>query len=70
MAITVSYAIEEAIKACGSQRVLAEKAGVSQAAISKYLRGVMIPTGVTAKKLSEATGGLLKPSDFAPHIFD
>ncbi len=49
---------------------LAEKTGISQGAISKYLRGDALPRGDTAKSLSKAVGGRLRPADFAPHIFD
>lgn len=62
--------ISSAIEICGTQMALAEKTGISQGAISKYLRGDALPRGDTAKSLSKAVGGRLRPADFAPHIFD
>ncbi len=61
--------VAEAVKTCGSQSELARRTGVTQGAISKYLRCDALPTGVTAKKLSLAVEGKQPPSDFAPHIF-
>lgn len=54
----------------GSQSALAKKALLSQGAISKYLRGASLPSGVAAKNLSIATDGKIEPSGFAPHIFN
>jgi DNA transposition AAA+ family ATPase len=64
----IKNSISKAITTCGSQTKLAVKAGVSQGAIGKYLRGHAMPTGITAKNLSKAVGNQ-PPSDFAPHIF-
>jgi len=61
--------IQQAITICGSQVALADKAEITQGAIGKYIREECLPTGVTAKKLSKAVSGKLKPKDFAPHIF-
>ncbi|MGZ4953554.1 MAG: helix-turn-helix domain-containing protein [Methylobacter sp.] len=66
----VKQSIEQAIAICETQTALADKAGVTQGAISKYLRGDALPKGETAKNLSVAVAGILKPADFAPHIFD
>lgn len=65
----VKKSISEAIKDCGTQDALAKKAGITQGAIGKYLRGEALPTGVTAKNLSKAVEGKQTPADFAPHIF-
>jgi len=65
----VKKSVRTAIKICGTQDALAKKAGVTQGAVGKYLRGESIPTGVTAKNLSNAVNGELQPCDFAPHIF-
>lgn len=54
---------------CGTQDKLAKKAGITQGAIGKYLRGDALPTGVTANKLSFAVDGTQEPASFAPHIF-
>lgn len=61
---------KEAIEIAGSQKKLAEKSGMSQAAISKYLRGKIIPSGVAAKKLEKAVDFKITCDKFAPHIFD
>lgn len=66
----VSRSVWSAVGLVGSQKELASRAGVSQGAISKYCRQACLPSGVTARRLSKATGGKLKPSDFAPHIFN
>jgi transcriptional regulator with XRE-family HTH domain len=66
----VSQSINKAIAYCGgSQMRLAKKAGLSQGAISKYIRKESLPTGVTARLLAEAVDGTQSPKDFAPHIF-
>lgn len=58
-----------AIDMCGSQAALAKKTGITQGAVGKYYRGEALPRGETANALSRAVDGKLKPSDFAPHIF-
>jgi transcriptional regulator with XRE-family HTH domain len=66
----VSQSVLKAIAYCGgSQMRLAKKAGLSQGAISKYVRKESLPTGVTAKQLVEAVDGTQSAKDFAPHIF-
>lgn len=65
----VKNSVSVAIESCGTQEKLAKKAGITQGAISKYLRGDALPKGETANALSKAIDGKLKPADFAPHIF-
>lgn len=65
----VKKSVSESISICGTQAALAKKAGITQGAVGKYLRGEAFPRGETANALSKAVGGKLKPSDFAPHIF-
>lgn len=65
----VKAAVEEAVVDCGSQVALAEKAGISQGAIGKYLRREALPTGVTANNLSAAVEFRISRERFAPHIF-
>lgn len=65
----VKKSVAEAVKLCGTQCALAERSGVTQGAIGKYLRGDALPRGETAKKLSKAVDGKMGPRDFAPHIF-
>ena len=55
---------DKAIKIAGTQKILARKAGLSQGAISKYKRGVAIPRGWAAKRLSDAVGGEITPQQF------
>lgn len=61
---------KEAIEMAGSQKKLAEKSGLSQGVISKYLRGETMPSGVAAKKLERAVNFKITRDKFAPHIFD
>lgn len=65
----VKRSISIAIEICGSQSKLASKAGISQGAVNKYVRGEAMPRGETAIALSKATAGKLTPADFAPQIF-
>jgi len=65
----VKKAVAEAISYCGSQVILAEKAKVTQGAISKYLRGAAMPTGRTARNLSDAVDETVSLGRFAPLIF-
>ena len=66
----VSEAVKLAIGICGSQSQLAERTGITQGAVGKYLNKKALPTGVTAKKLSKAVNYSLSKERFAPHIFD
>lgn len=68
--IIIKEAVKDAVTYCGSQVALADKAGITQGAIGKYLRGDAMPTGVTAKKLSQAVDSTISRDRFAPHIFD
>ena len=43
--------VATAVESCNTQFELARKAGLTQGAISKYIRAESLPTGVTAKKL-------------------
>lgn len=63
-------AIAEAVEIVGTQNVLADKSGLSQGAISKYLRGEAKPKGENAKKLEMAVDMKIPRHRFAPHIFD
>jgi len=66
----VKKSVSKAVASCGSQSALARKAKITQGAIGKYLRGDALPTGVTAKKLSEAVNSEIDPYYFAPLIFE
>lgn len=65
----VVMAVKEAVEYCGSQSALAEKAGVSQGAVNKYLRRDCMPTGVTARNLSRAVDNVIPKHRFAPLVF-
>lgn len=65
----VIKSVATAVAICGSQAKLAKKAGLTQGAVGKYVRGETLPRGETAIVLSKAVGGELTPYDFAPHIF-
>ena len=65
----IKNSVTQAISICGSQVALAKRAGITQGAIGKYIRGEAKPTGVTARKLSLAVCRKLSPADFAPEIF-
>ncbi|MDG6881071.1 Uncharacterized protein conserved in bacteria, prophage-related [Phocoenobacter uteri] len=59
--------IDKAIKICGSQSVLAEKCGVSQNAVSLWLRGY----GINAKyllKIEQATNGQVTVADIVASV--
>ena len=64
----IRQSVQDAIAIIGTQEKLADKSGLSQGAISKYVRGDAMPSGQAAKKLSAASG--FPPVRFAPHIFD
>lgn len=66
----VKKSVADAVVIAGTQVALAKRAHITQGAIGKYLRGDSIPSGLTAKHLSEAVDGRIPPSGFAPHIFD
>jgi hypothetical protein len=66
----VKESVSKAVAYCGTQMNLANKAGITQGAVRKYLIGESLPTGVTAKKLSKAVDNNQLPCEFAPHIFD
>jgi len=65
----VKRSIRRAVEICGTQDLLAKKAGLSQQAIGKYLYSGSIPKAQTALRLSEAVNGELTPADFAPDAY-
>jgi len=66
----VKQSVLKAIEICGTQDKLAERAGITQGAVGKYIRKEAMPRGETAKRLSKAVNGALSPYHFAPLIFD
>ena len=65
----VQRSVRRAVAICGTQELLAKKAGLSQQAIGKYLYSGSIPRAQTALRLSEAVNGVLTPADFAPDAY-
>jgi Helix-turn-helix. len=65
----IKDAVNEAILYCGSQVSLAEKSNLTQGAIGKYIREEAMPTGVTARRLSEAVDLTIPKERFAPLVF-
>ena len=65
----VQRSIRRAVAICGTQELLAKKAGLSQQAIGKYLYSGSIPKAPTALRLSKAVNGELTPADFAPDSY-
>jgi transcriptional regulator with XRE-family HTH domain len=65
----VQRSIRRAVAICGTQELLAKKAGLSQQAIGKYLYSNSIPKAPTALRLSKAVNGELTPADFAPDAY-
>ena len=65
----IKDAVAEAIKIAGTQKLLANNAGLSQGAIGKYYRGEARPRGETAIMLERAVDKKIQRSRFAPHIF-
>ena len=53
-----------------SQTQFAEKIGVSQPTLSRYLVGETIPSVVTAIKIEQVTGGAVKPRDWLTVVED
>jgi len=60
--------IQKAISVAGGQVALAKKVGVSQGAVSKWVKGGVIRPE-NAKLIQKATGGLVKAADLRPDIF-
>ena len=61
--------IEKAIKICGGQAALAEKIGVSQPAVHKWLKGL---TGIDPKHaipIEQATNGQVTRHELSPDIY-
>lgn len=55
---------------CGSQKKLADKLGVTQPQVSKWLKGLAIPSFTTAIFIEKAFKGKIKSKDICPHYFD
>ena len=60
--------IQKAIEVCGSQEKLAARVGVSQVAVSKWLRGGDIDPR-RAPLIEEATGGVVSRADLFPDLW-
>lgn len=65
----IKKAVAEAIVIAGSQQLLAQKAGLTQGAISKYILGKSKPRGEIALRLEKACDFKVTRTRFAPHIF-
>jgi len=52
------------------QKTFAEKIGVSQPTLSRYLVGETIPSVVTAIRIEDVTRGAVKPRDWVTVIED
>jgi DNA-binding transcriptional regulator YdaS (Cro superfamily) len=61
--------VRRAIKVCGSQTRLAERAGISQQAISRLLYTAQSVTGEVAVALERATDGLVQRRELRPDLF-
>lgn len=61
--------IQRAVKIAGSQRALAEKAGLSQQMISWLLTTAPNVTAEVAVKLERATDGAVTRADLRPDLF-
>lgn len=59
--------IEKAIKIVGSQKELAEKVGVDQSAVSKWLRGGGIRSQYIPK-IVQATGGIVSTEEILSSV--
>lgn len=62
-------ATKKAIDIVGGQTALANKTGISQAAISKLARGINRVSPESAVKIELATDGRVTRSDLRPDIF-
>lgn len=47
-----------------AQAALAAHIGVTQAAVSMWVNGVMVPEPATMRKIHRVTGGKVTPNDF------
>lgn len=61
--------IERAIKICGRQQDLAERAGCAQQTISKYLIGEIRISAEHAVQIERATDGEVARSDLRPDLW-
>ncbi len=63
----MNMVIKRALEIVGSQRLLADKCGVSQPAVHKWLKGGMVsPEKVNS--IVNATGGLIKAHEIRPDL--
>lgn len=60
--------IERAIQIAGGQAALAERAGISQTAVHKYLYGKVRPKAETAIAIERATDGVVSRKTLRPDI--
>lgn len=61
--------IERAIRACGRQQDLAERAGCAQQTISKYLNGEIRVSAEHAVAIERATQGAVTRSELRPDLW-
>jgi DNA-binding transcriptional regulator YdaS (Cro superfamily) len=59
----------KAIEIAGTQTELANKAGITQAAISRWLNGVSDISPASAIKIEKATDGQVTRADLRPDLF-
>lgn len=62
--------IERAVKICGRQADLAEKAGCAQQTISKYLNGEIRVSAEHAVAIETATGGEVGRHELRPDLWE
>ena len=62
----VSANMLKAVAIAGSQVLLAKKSGLTQGAISKYVRQDGLPKASTARRISKAIDGAISPYYFSP----
>lgn len=60
-------ALQKAIEECGTQEVLADKTGVKQATISRWLKSRVTAESVLA--VEAATGGKVTRHDLRPDLY-
>lgn len=49
-----------------TQRAFAIRAGIEQASVSRYVRGMRMPTAVTMRRIEQITRGAVTMEDFVP----
>ena len=62
--------IKKAVDHYGSQQLMADAIGCSQASVSMWLSSTRKPSAYHAKKIQTVTNGLVKARDILPEIFD